>query len=86
MFQAEKDDDKNVFQDMKMYVDAEYNEFEEVNSYFVDSSGFGKKSDPALTMNEFLKKVKVGRFYAITGIGQFQVRISEYVKIEKEKT
>ena len=36
-----------------------------------------------MTIDEFLEKVKEGRFYAITGIGQFQVYIREYIKIVK---
>ncbi len=81
MFQAEKDNDKNIFRDMKMFIDADdFNRFEEVDNHFVDFSGWGQKGEPALTIDEFLKKVKAGRFYAITGIGLFQVHIGEYVK------
>ena len=82
MFQAGKDNDKSIFQKMKMFIDADFDglELEQVDSHFVDTSGFGKKGEPALIADEFLEKVKAGRFYAITGIGQFQVRIGEYVE------
>ncbi len=85
MFQAEKDSDKNILRDMKMFIDADFDglEFEQVDSHFVDSSGFGKKGEPALTADEFLEKVKAGRFYAIIGIGRFQIHIGEYIKIVK---
>ena len=84
MFKAKKDGDEKIFQNVKMFTDDLSEQFEEVNSYFVDSSGFGVKGEPALTADEFLEKVKAGRFYAITDIGQFQVNIGEYVKIERE--
>lgn len=51
-----------------------------VETYFVDSSGFGEESEPALTINEFLKKIKAGRGYAIIEAGQFQVYIGEFVR------
>ena len=82
MFQAEKDGDKNMFQDTKMFDLDDSDGFEQIDSHFVDSSGWGKKGEPALTVDEFLKKVKAGRFYAITGIGQFQVHVGEYIKKE----
>ena len=49
--------------------------------YFVDNSGFGTSGEMALTASQFLAKVKSGRYYAITGQGQFQVYITEYEKI-----
>ena len=81
MFQAEKDGDENV-RNCKMLNPNDLDKFEEVNNHFVDFSGWGQKGEPALTIDEFLEKVKAGRFYAITGIGQFQVHIGEYVKKE----
>ena len=54
--------------------------FELVQSYFVDNSGFGSDSEPALTFEQFLKKVKKGRFYAIGEEGQLQLYINEYKK------
>ena len=52
--------------------------WKKVQEFFVDSSGFGGKNEPALTINQFLKKVKEGFGYAITQAGQFQVYIGEY--------
>ena len=48
--------------------------------YFVDSSGFGREDEPALTIRQFINKLQVGHGYAITQAGQFQVYISEYQK------
>ena len=57
--------------------------FEE--TYFVDASGFGQPGEGALTIDEFIKVVKPGYGYVITGIGQFQVYISEFKKGGKLK-
>jgi hypothetical protein len=51
-----------------------------VNTYFVDSSGFGQVGEPALTFGQFIEKMKVGLGYAIIEAGQFQVRIGEFEK------
>lgn len=51
-----------------------------VESYFVDSSGFGQPGEPALTVEQFLPRLKVGRGYAVTEAGQFQIYIGEYVQ------
>ena len=67
----------------KMFTDDLSEQFEEIDSYFVDSSGFGREDEPALTVDQFLAKVKAGRFYAVTDIGQFQVHIGEYIEREK---
>ncbi len=85
MFQAEKDCDENVFREAKMFTDDLSEQFKEVNSHFVDSSGFGIKGEPALTADEFLEKIKAGQFYAITGIGLFQVHVGEFIKRIKTK-
>jgi len=50
----------------------------EVQTFFVDSSGFGREGEPALTVGQFLSKVKEGFGYAITEEGQFQVYITEF--------
>lgn len=52
-----------------------------INTYFVDNSGFGSDSEPALTASQFLNKVKQGFYYGIISQGQFQVYIGEYQKI-----
>lgn len=51
-----------------------------VKTYFVDSSGFGSESEPALTFEQFVRQAKVGRGYAIIEAGQFQVYIGEFIK------
>ena len=55
--------------------------YEVVNTFFVDSSGFGQEGELALTLGQFLAKVKEGKGYAIKEAGQFQVYINEYEKI-----
>ena len=59
----------------------------EVDTLFVDSSGFGDEHEPALTVNAFQAEVNKlvkkyrGRLYAgLTGIGQFQVYITFFRK------
>ncbi len=62
--------------------------FEEVETLFCDSSGFGNSNEPALTkegaeqtVKELLKKH--GTLYAgLTGCGQFQVYVTLYRKVE----
>lgn len=49
------------------------------NSFFVDSSGFGREGEPALTLNQFLQKVKPSLGYAVVEAGQFQVYVAEYI-------
>jgi hypothetical protein len=49
-----------------------------VTEYFVDSSGFGSESEPALTPEQFQAKVKEGMGYAISDEGQFQLYVREY--------
>ena len=52
--------------------------WEEVNSYFVDSSGLGCRDEPALTAEQFQKKVKHGYGYGLGEVGQFQVHVREF--------
>lgn len=60
-----------------------------VNTYFVDSSGFGRSGEPAMTHDHFMAVVadlvhkhgKGNLFSCLTGIGQFQV----YVTILRRK-
>lgn len=49
-----------------------------VDELFVDSSGFGADDEPALSVKQFLAKIKIGRGYAITEAGEFQVYVGEY--------
>lgn len=46
--------------------------------YFVDKSGFGAENEPALTVRQFLAKIKGGLGYAIVEEGQFQIYIGEF--------
>jgi hypothetical protein len=54
--------------------------WKKVNEYFCDSSGLGSEDEPALTIREFKNKLVVGRGYAITSEGQFQVYVGEYIR------
>ncbi len=55
--------------------------WQKVNSFFVDSSGFGSEGEGALTFGQLLTKVRKGFGYAIGETGQFQLHINEYKKI-----
>ena len=55
--------------------------WEFVQEFFVDSSGFGAKGEPALTFGELLEQVKEGYGYGIGECGQFQLYIREYKKL-----
>ena len=57
--------------------------WEEVNTYFVDSSGVGTSDELALTTETFIEKLKVGYGYAITEVGQFQVYVGEFKKVKQ---
>ena len=58
--------------------------YERTATFFVDSSGFGGDGI-ALDFNDFLKEVKQGYFYGINEVGQFQVYISEFKKVNKPR-
>jgi len=45
---------------------------------FVDNSGFGSPGEAALTVSQFLAKVKEGLGYAIVEEGQFQVYVGVF--------
>ncbi|MCB7128153.1 MAG: hypothetical protein J3T61_01280 [Candidatus Brocadiales bacterium] len=47
-------------------------------TWFVDSSGFGRPGEAALTATQFRDHLKVGKGYAIVGQRQFQVYVGEY--------
>lgn len=59
--------------------------YEKIETYFVDSSGFGSVGERALTFPAFLERVKAGRYYGIAEAGQFQVRIVEFIKSHEKK-
>lgn len=52
------------------------------NRLFVDKSGFGLVGEPALTVEQFIGKVKEGLGYAIIEEGQFQLYIGVFEKKE----
>jgi hypothetical protein len=54
--------------------------WELVGEYFVDSSGFGRDDEPALSVSQFLKKLRTGYGYALIEQGEFQVFVGEFVK------
>jgi len=81
MFQAKNDGGVGISAgSIVMLTDDDLEQFEEVDRFFVDSSGWGQEDEPALTLGQFLKKIKAGRYYAIIEAGQFQVHVGEYVK------
>ena len=63
-------------------------EFTAIEEFFVDSSGFGKPTEMALTPAQFESKVKNLQesnkskqlYWGITGMGQFQVYVTVYTK------
>lgn len=67
-------------------------DFEEVETLFCDSSGFGSSSEPALTESEAKDAVNRlledhGTLYGgLTGIGQFQVYVTLYKRRAVQKT
>ena len=80
LIEAKKDGDKAVFK--APLIDSCPDGFTEIQDHFVDSSGWGQEGEPALTPDQFLAKVKAGKFYGITGQGQFQVYVTEYEKTD----
>src|SRR5271169_2924214 len=56
-----------------------------VNTYFVDSSGFGSPGEPAMTRDAFISLVEgaPGYGWAIVEAGQFQVYVGQYEKKTK---
>jgi hypothetical protein len=55
--------------------------WEQVLVHFVDSSGFGQESEPALTIDQLLVRMIPGYGYAITEEGQFQVYITQFQRV-----
>lgn len=52
-------------------------------AFFVDSSGFGKTGEAALSLREFVGKLKSGLGYGIVEEGQFQVKIGAFAVITR---
>ena len=59
-------------------------QWEMVDTLFVDSSGYGAENEPALTLNRFLAAVKKGSGYAIVEEGQFQCVIGVFKKLDNK--
>jgi hypothetical protein len=59
--------------------------YELIQNFFVDNSGFGTENEPALTFSNFLSQVKEELYYGIRDVGQFQVNIGEYKKVNRQK-
>jgi hypothetical protein len=49
-----------------------------VNQYFVDKTGWGTSSEPALTLDQLLEVLRPGMGYAIIEEGEFQLYIGEF--------
>ena len=56
------------------------NGYELVDKHFVDSSGFGRIGEAALTIDQFQGLIKKNFGYAIIEEGQFQLYIGEFKK------
>ena len=54
--------------------------WQEIDNLFVDSSGFGRAGEPALTIDEFYKQIKAGLAYGVTEAGQFQLYVGVFEK------
>lgn len=52
--------------------------WELVDTYLVDSSGFGAPDEPALTARQLLERLQRGMGYAIIQQGQFQVVVGAF--------
>lgn len=58
--------------------------WKKIDSLFVDSSGFGREDEPALTAQQFAKKIERGLGYGIGSVGQFQLYIDVFVKADRQ--
>lgn len=48
---------------------------------FVDATGLGSESEPAMTVRAFIHRLRPGIGYAIVEAGQFQVYVQAYVPV-----
>lgn len=78
---AKKDGDEGVFK-MKHLGCYKPEGWELREKLFVDSSGWGAEGEPALTIKQFLSRVKAGLGYSICQAGQFQVYINVFERGE----
>jgi len=79
-YMAEVDRDERVFNmpNLGYYVPKGW---KLIDKLFVDKTGFGRRDEPALTIKQFIKKVKAGLGYAICEEGEFQIYIGVFEKI-----
>ena len=54
----------------------------QTDSLFCDHSGVGQRDEAALTIPQTQANLRVGRAYAIIGVGQFQLHLGEYERIQ----
>jgi len=54
--------------------------YELEDELFVDATGMGYESEPALTVRAFIDQLRSDRSYAITQTGQFQVYVGVFKK------
>lgn len=78
-FIAKVDQDKGVFKAPNIG-EYRFEKYELIDTLFVDNSGFGSVGESALTVSQFLQKVKKGLGYAIIEEGQFQVYVGVFKK------
>lgn len=50
--------------------------------FFVDASGFGASYEPALTIDQFIEKMRPGYGYAVIEAGQFQVHVGVFERVQ----
>ena len=81
------------FPNVGSYADNYDEEYERVDSLFVDSTGWGSEGEPALTQSQFKARLKElleeysdGIYLAIESTGQFQVHIGVWITEEKSDT
>ncbi len=76
---AKKNGDPGVTK-MPNIGDHRFENYDMIESLFVDNSGCGADSEPALTLDQFLCKVEKGLGYAIISEGQFQIDVGVFKK------
>ena len=82
---AKSDNDRVVVNGCPDFGDYRPKGWKLIETYFVDYSGFGCDDEAALTVKQFLQKVKSGFGYAIIETGQFQLYVGEFQKTKRKK-
>ena len=73
------------------YMEGLSEDYGHLESFFVDSSGFGSEDEAALTVRQFILKAmdltdrRLNTYWCISSAGQFQVHIEAYKKYYKRK-